>query len=228
MTDAPRSTADPDTPAPDSEQVLVWDPVVRVGHWVLVAAFAIAYLTEGEPAWLHTWAGYAIVVTVILRVIWGFIGPEHARFASFVRGPGAALGYLRDELRGTAHRFLGHNPAAGLMAVALLVCLGATTWTGMAMLAETGEGPLAPVMGPAAVASVYGVGPAHADDDDHEDDDHGGHGADHEQWEDLHAAFANMTLGLIALHVLGAIAGSLAHRENLVRAMIDGRKRAER
>jgi cytochrome b len=73
----------------------VWDPVVRIGHWVIVAAFAVAYLTKGEPEWLHTYAGYAIATTVLIRVVWGFVGPGHARFTDFVRGPGAVFGYLR-------------------------------------------------------------------------------------------------------------------------------------
>jgi cytochrome b len=41
---------------------------------------------------------------------------------------------------------------------------------------------------------------------------------------DLHEGFANATLALVVVHVLAVIASSWLHRENLVRAMIDGRK----
>jgi cytochrome b len=129
--------------ASDKGLVRIWDPLIRIGHWVLVAAFATAYLTQGEPQWLHSSAGYAIAATVALRIIWGFVGPRRARFADFVTGPGRVLGYLRDLLTGRAERHLGHSPAGGAMTVALLFALAVTALSGMATLAvEEGEGPL--------------------------------------------------------------------------------------
>lgn len=127
--------------------VRVWDPLIRIGHWVLVAAFATAYLTEGEPQWFHTTAGYAIAATVALRFVWGRFGPRRARFSDFVTGPQRVVGYLRDLTAGRGERHLGHSPAVGAMTVALLLALAITALSGMATLAvEDGEGPLAGVV----------------------------------------------------------------------------------
>jgi cytochrome b len=209
-----------------SRMIRVWDPIVRWGHWVMVGGFAVAYLTEGEPEWLHTWAGYAVAATVALRVVWGFVGPEKARFSDFVTGPGRALAYARGLLAGTSPRYLGHSPAGGLMAVALLAALAATTWTGMILYAqEENAGPLAPWYGggAAAISAPALIPSALADDDD--DEREGGGREGDESVEELHEFLANATLFLVVLHVGGVIVASRAHRENLARAMVDGMKR---
>ena len=129
---------------------LVWDPLVRFGHWGLVAAFAVAYLSAeeeaGGPDPLHVWGGYVVGVLVVLRVVWGFVGPRHARFSDFVRSPIVALTYFLDLLYGRARRYVGHSPAGGAMVIALLVCLAATVVTGLIAYGEEGKGPLAVVM----------------------------------------------------------------------------------
>ena len=202
-------------PRASDATVRVWDPLVRIGHWVLVAAFATAYLTEGEPEWLHSWAGYLIAATVLLRVAWGFVGPRHARFSDFVTGPAAVLRYLRDLPAGRAPRHLGHSPAGGAMTLALLVMLGVTALSGMATLAaEEGRGPLAGVIATAPQAQVSGW----TDDDEREDAG--------EVWEEIHETAANLTLLLIVLHLGGVALASVMHRENLPRSMLTGMKRA--
>lgn len=215
-------TPDTDAPTPDENgEIPVWDPFVRIAHWVLVGGFVVAYLTEGEPETIHVWAGYAVALTVVLRLVWGFVGTRHALFSDFVRSPMAAARYLMDEVRGAPRRYIGHNPAGGLMAVALLASLAATTWTGMELYAaEEGKGPLA-----ANELSV--VSPALADDDEHgEYGEREGHGAGEEVWEEWHEIFANLTLALMVLHILGVVTSSTAHRENLIKSMVTGRKRA--
>ncbi|MEE9479215.1 MAG: cytochrome b/b6 domain-containing protein, partial [Kiloniellales bacterium] len=97
--------------------VRVWDIFVRVSHWALAAGFFVAYFTEDNLLLLHVWAGYLVGVLVVLRLLWGVVGPKHARFTDFVCGPRRAAGYLLDLFRFRAPRYLGHSPAGGAMAV---------------------------------------------------------------------------------------------------------------
>jgi cytochrome b len=228
--------------APQAERkVKVWDPLVRIGHWVLAGGFLTAYLTAEENQGVHVWAGYAVAAVVATRLVWGFIGSRHARFANFVRGPGAVLGYLGGLFTGSSKRSLGHNPAGAAMIIALLIGVGGTAVSGMALYAvEEGKGPLAGWIG--SVGNVSGgeaAGDHEAGSEETEqrelaggvaqtagEEGEGDEGAE-EVYEDVHKAFVNFTLLLIGLHIVGVIASSLAHRENLVRAMITGRKRAE-
>ena len=113
--------------------VRVWDPLVRVFHWGLVAAFATAWLTADEIQPVHEVAGYTVAGLVAFRLVWGLVGSRHARFARFVKGPGETLAYLGDTIRGTERRYLGHNPAGAAMILALLVTLSGTAFTGWLM-----------------------------------------------------------------------------------------------
>jgi cytochrome b len=190
--------------------VPVWDVFVRVFHWSLAAAVFIDWLTD-EPLWMHSWLGYLAATLVLLRVVWGFIGPENARFRSFVRGPGQVYDYLAGLIRFSSKRYLGHSPAGGAMVVALLVMVAATAVTGMANLAaDRGTGPLAGI-----VAKVER--PARVP----------GQRRPPLLMKQVHETVANITLVLVLLHVCGVALASFAHRENLVTAMVTGRKRSE-
>ncbi len=173
---------------PRNPSTLVWDLPVRVFHWLLVASFAGAWLTAESERWrlVHVTLGYTMAGLVGFRLVWGLIGTRHARFASFVRGPRAALAYARSLLGPRPHHHTGHNPAGALAIVGLLGLIAFTAASGWATYNELG-----------------------------------GH------WqEELHEASANALLILVGVHLVGVVVGSLIHRENLVRSMFTGRKRA--
>lgn len=116
--------------------IRVWDPFVRIFHWSLVGLFALAFATGDEMEWLHLAAGYAIAALVLLRLIWGFVGSKHARFSDFVRTPRDVIDYIRSMIRWRAPRHLGHNPAGGIMIVALLAMLVGISGTGLMMTTD--------------------------------------------------------------------------------------------
>ena len=110
--------------------VKVWDPIVRILHWSLAIAFLANFMNEGGDP-LHNWLGYAALLVIAVRLFWGIVGPQHARFSDWVRGPRAVRHYLRERLAGRSQRQLGHNPGAAAMMVALLAgvaLVGATGW----------------------------------------------------------------------------------------------------
>ena len=108
----------------------IWDPWVRLFHWSLAVAFALAWFSAQGWEGLHDAAGYVAGGLVLFRIAWGFVGGRYARFSQFVRSPGLVLHYLRTIAAGTEARYLGHNPAGGAMIVALLAAVAATVVTG--------------------------------------------------------------------------------------------------
>lgn len=176
----------------------IWDPVVRIGHWTLVFAFITAYITEGEAP-VHMWAGYLLAAVVLFRLLWGFIGTRHARFSDFLYSPARIFAYLKSLLGRRPEHYRGHNPAGGVMILLLLLSLALTAGSGMALYAvDEHAGPLAGLMTASESAEEF--------------------------WEELHELFGNLTLVLVIVHVAGALVSSYLHRENLVKAMVTGRK----
>jgi cytochrome b len=168
--------------------ILVWDPIVRVGHWLLTLTIVFAWLTRHSPGPWHEWIGYASLAIIAVRLVWGWRASEYARFTYFVRGPRETLAYARALISGRESRTLGHNPLGGWMIVALLLTatiVGASGW-----LYTTDR--------------FWGV-----------------------EWvETLHRRSTNILWALVGLHVAGVFYTSLRHRENLVAAMLHGRKAA--
>ncbi len=194
----------------ENKEVPVWDIAVRIFHWTLVVTFAIAYLTEDDFEILHVYAGYLILVLICFRIIWGLIGTRHARFSDFVCGMKTVRTYLRNMLTGKSKHYLGHNPAGGMMILIMLFSLFVLSYSGLRTYAEEGKGPLAHV-------EVSIVATAFADDNHH-------HSAKSKFWEEIHEFIAHFMLLLISIHLAGVFISSITQREDLVRAMLTGKK----
>jgi cytochrome b len=200
-----------------------WDPVVRLTHWGIAAAVLLnGLLTEGgeQP---HVWIGWAAFALLALRVVWGFAGPEEARFSAFPPSLSAAREHVSDVVAGRRRAHRSHNPLGALMTYALWGVLAVVVATGIAMKGG-------PFPEPDEAASVPFVSAALADEDGDEDDERGeygeaGEGEEDEALEEVHEVAANLLLVLAALHVAGVAFESRRFGVNLVGPMIDGRRR---
>lgn len=168
-----------------SRKIRVWDLPLRLFHWLLVAAVALAFLSSEEGSPLSDWhiaSGWAAAVLIAFRIVWGFVGGEHSRWSDFVRPSGLAT-HLRELARFRPAPTPGHNPLGALSVLVLLALVAGVSGTGAA-LGEAGE--------------------------------------------ELHELLAWTLLALIALHVVAVAVMSSLSRENLIGAMITGRKPADR
>ena len=176
-------------------RVRVWDPLVRLVHWSLVAGVAAnAFLTEEGESW-HQWIGYGVVALIGVRILWGFVGPWPARWASFWPTPRRLRAALRPARApaaagAAAPPFPGitHTPPGAVMMLtllALLLGLGATGY----MMEETDR--------------FWGVGWV----------------------EEAHELMSDAILVLVPLHVLGALWESRKRRDNLIAGMVHGDRR---
>lgn len=171
-----------------STGVKVWDLPLRLFHWLLVGTILLAFLSAEEGSGLSQWhmaSGWVAAILIGFRLLWGFIGGQHARFANFVK-PGQLMHHVSGLLRGRVEPSLGHNPLGGIATLVLLAAVAAVVWTGTGLTS-------------------------------------GG-----ENGEDIHEGIANALILLIGLHIAGVIIMSRLSKDNLVKAMINGRKAQSR
>ena len=175
-----------------SAAVRVWDPLLRIAHWTLVAAVLAAWITAelklDAAKRAHEWVGYLVLAVVALRLAWGWVGPRYARFRQFVRPPAWTLAYARAVVAHREPRYIGHNPLGGWAVMALLALTAAAGLSGWLSVTDR----------------FWGV----------------------EWMQELHEGLANTLYAFVGLHLAGVAFTSWRHRENLVAAMLTGRKRA--
>jgi cytochrome b len=180
----------------------VWDLPVRIVHWLLVAALVGAYATHKagvEYFKYHAWCGYTVVVLSGFRILWGFVGTRHARFTSFVRGPGTTLAYLSSLASGRHAAHAGHNPLGAWMVVFLLATLFAQGVTGLFANDEIfNTGPLYGYVSDATSLALT-------------------------SW---HRRIFDWILSAVLLHMAAVLAHRVLARQDLIGPMFSGRKPA--
>lgn len=188
-------------PSSAASTTRIWDPTVRLFHWLLVALIAFSWWSgEQHDMERHRLSGYAILTLLVFRVFWGFAGPRTARFTTFVRGPGAVLAYMKGLGRRTGQAADGHNPLGGWSVVAMLAVIGLMVVAGLFAVDVDGfeSGPLA----------------------DYVSFDQGRTAAE------LHETVFNGILALVALHVAAVAFYLVWKRQNLIRPMITGSRKS--
>ncbi|MCR9256761.1 MAG: cytochrome b/b6 domain-containing protein [Alphaproteobacteria bacterium] len=203
-----------------------WDPLIRMTHWGIAFAIVINGFLSEEGSQLHIWVGYAALAMLVLRLLWGVVGPKEARFASFPPSLSAARGHLADLWAGNHRVYPSHNPLGRLMVYALWGTLAVVTATGIGMAGSPFKTPADDHAGLVSVALAndhedHGKEYGDEYDDDYEDEDEG-----NEVLEDIHEAAANLLLILAGVHVAGVVFESRVSGTNLVRAMLSGRREA--
>jgi cytochrome b len=181
--------------------VRVWDRFLRFFHWTLVLCFATSFISgEARASTLHVLAGYVLCVLLAARVYWGFKGSEYARFRAFVFPLSEALAYMRSMLKGNPKHYFGHNPAGALMVFTMFGLLAVIFVSGLLTLGTIDfEGPLVFLANRVSDDASY-------------------------TFRHLHEFLPPVALALVLLHLLGVLVGSIQHKENLLRAMLTGKK----
>ncbi len=178
--------------------VPVWDLPLRLFHWALavVVLTGIAAIKLDDIN-LHVRCGQIVLALLLFRLVWGFVGPEHARFASFVRGPGAILSYARSLVRAPHEFHAGHNPLGGMVVVLMLALLLFQAVSGLFANDDIfTEGPLVRFISKSTSDAITG----------------------------LHYRNSWLIIGLIALHITAVFGYLVRFRENLIRPMFSGIK----
>ena len=183
-----------------AKKSLIWDVPTRLFHWLLVVLIALQYATAEfhflDMEW-HFRFGYATFALILFRLLWGVFGSETSRFSHFLRGPSAVIGHLRALFSTNPHVSVGHNPLGGWSVVVLLLCLTIQAITGL--FASDGidtDGPFADRVS----------------------------GAASHWFTRVHDWNQNILLGLIALHVLAIVLYRVVRNDDLLSAMITGRR----
>jgi cytochrome b len=197
-----------------AEKRLVWDLPLRLFHWLLVLSIGASWYTAenseefivvGEDVYsytmIHFWLGYWALGLVSFRIIWGFIGPKHARFANFIAGPKRFFSYASGFFKRDSKPSVGHNPMGAAVVVLILLMVGAQAVTGLFLLDNTEiyAAPYNPSVDAATASKLMS----------------------------FHHINFDVLLWVIGLHIFAISFYTLYKRQRLVPPMITGRKSAD-
>lgn len=180
------------------KSVKVWDIATRIFHWSIVICVVGAWVCI-ENRWIeaHEIFGYTLLTLLVFRLFWGVVGSTTARFSHFIGKPSHVISYLKDSLQSKSPHYSGHNPAGACMVIVLLAILFFQTVSGLYSNNDLGfTGPLAD-----------GVSKELSD-----------------LLTKLHGWNFNLILAAVWLHIVAVFFYVLVKKDNLIKAMITGKK----
>lgn len=117
----------------------IWSLQTRISHWLLAIGFAVAYIT-GENEWkmnYHYAFGAMVGGLLFLRILYGFIGPKYSNFKDFPMGISHQMRFIKNYF--TQNTYVGHNPLASLVMLAMMFAGVFTAITGYFWATETAQ-----------------------------------------------------------------------------------------
>lgn len=184
----------------NTTKVFVWDIPIRLFHWGIVLLIGLQWWSSHDLknyALIHQIGGYCIFVLVLFRILWGFFGSYHSRFADFIYPIYRIVHYASVMVQLKPPVYVGHNPLGGLSIILLLLCLLVQIITGLCMISETGiQGMLSGWLSH-ETAQLMAV---------------------------IHAINFDILLTLAIIHILAVFFYLVVKRENLVKPMFVGYK----
>jgi cytochrome b len=209
----PHSGTEPMSPS-------LWDPLVRISHWGIAIVVIGNGLVTKAGGVSHVTLGWIAMALLLIRLLWGLIGPVEARFSAFPPNPAAALRHLAQVLAGRPAGHASHNPAGALMAYALWAMLAVVIATGLVMTGGASPMKIAEQQAILSDGDWSTLAPdSEGAENEAEGDEDGG-------WiKEVHEVAANLMLVLAVLHVAGVVIESRLMRRNLVAPMIAGSRK---
>jgi len=180
---------------------LVWDPLVRIFHWLLVVCFLVAYILEDEMLNLHLLAGSIVLGLLIFRLIWGVVGTQYSLFSEFPCSFRDVIQHLRGLIHLHPSHHTGHTPTGGVMIFLLLAGLLMLTASGVLLYSiENSAVPFSRLMAEVDLDTILLI-------------------------EKLHGLIADLLAFSVLFHIAGVLVESVLQKQNLIRAMVTGYKK---
>ena len=180
----------------------VWSPIIRTWHWLLVVSVVSGWLlgefrTFSVMQW-HIYMGYTTGMLLLLRILIGFWGTGPVTFRAILSSTTQLKSYLPGILLREPSGAKGHNPLGAISVIVILLLLTAQVLTGL--FAEDDalffEGPLVALISDSIVRKMTY----------------------------FHHLGARAVLIIVTIHISAILFYLIWKKENLISAMMTGRK----